>query len=80
MDSALIETPLMWIDKADTWALAHQREQSGIPNGGQALVDRLLNTPTPATWRPHAPLALGCGGTPGVESGARRRAVYAAVP
>lgn len=31
----LIETPLMWIDKADTWALARQL-------GGQALVDLIV--------------------------------------
>ena len=30
-----IETPLMWIDKAATWAMAHQL-------GGQALVDLVL--------------------------------------
>ena len=31
----LIETPLMWIDKAETWQLAHQL-------GGQALVDLIV--------------------------------------
>ncbi|MFC5521330.1 7-cyano-7-deazaguanine synthase QueC [Polaromonas jejuensis] len=31
----LIETPLMWIDKADTWRLAHSL-------GGQALVDLIV--------------------------------------
>ena len=31
----LIDTPLMWIDKADTWALAHQL-------GGQPLVDLII--------------------------------------
>ena len=31
----LIETPLMWIDKADTWALSHSL-------GGQALVDLII--------------------------------------
>ena len=31
----LIETPLMWIDKAATWAMAHQL-------GGQALVDLIV--------------------------------------
>ncbi len=31
----LIETPLMWIDKAETWALAHSL-------GGQALVDLII--------------------------------------
>jgi 7-cyano-7-deazaguanine synthase len=33
--SFLIETPLMWIDKAETWALAHHL-------GGQALVDLIV--------------------------------------
>ena len=31
----LIDAPLMWIDKADTWALAHQL-------GGQPLVDLII--------------------------------------
>jgi 7-cyano-7-deazaguanine synthase len=31
----LIETPLMWIDKADTWRLAQQL-------GGDALVDLIV--------------------------------------
>ena len=31
----LIETPLMWIDKAQTWTMAHQL-------GGQALVDLIV--------------------------------------
>jgi len=31
----LVETPLMWIDKADTWALAHSL-------GGQVLVDLII--------------------------------------
>ena len=31
----LIDTPLMWIDKAETWQLAHQL-------GGQALVDLIV--------------------------------------
>jgi 7-cyano-7-deazaguanine synthase len=31
----LIETPLMWIDKAQTWAMAHSL-------GGQALVDLII--------------------------------------
>ena len=36
----LIETPLMWIDKAATWALAHQLgDKSGVAGGGDALLD-----------------------------------------
>ena len=39
----LIETPLMWIDKADTWALAFELgEKSGLPQGGQMLVDLII--------------------------------------
>jgi 7-cyano-7-deazaguanine synthase len=39
----LIETPLMWIDKAATWALAHELgEKSGLPGGGQKLVDLII--------------------------------------
>ena len=39
----LIETPLMWIDKAETWALAHQLGQhSGVAGGGQALVELIV--------------------------------------
>ncbi len=39
----LIETPLMWIDKADTWVLAHELgNKSGTPRGGDALVDLII--------------------------------------
>ena len=39
----LIETPLMWIDKAATWGLAHELgEKSGTPRGGEALVDLII--------------------------------------
>ena len=39
----LIETPLMWIDKAATWKLAHSLgEQSGVTEGGTALVDLIV--------------------------------------
>jgi 7-cyano-7-deazaguanine synthase len=35
-----IDTPLMWIDKAATWQLAHDLgEHSGVTRGGQALLD-----------------------------------------
>ena len=41
MDKRLvIETPLMWIDKAQTWALAHALgQQADGPGGGDALVN-----------------------------------------
>lgn len=39
----LIETPLMWIDKAQTWDMAQRLGQaSGVPQGGQRLVDLLI--------------------------------------
>ena len=39
----LIDTPLMWIDKAQTWQLAHDLgEGSGTPDGGQQLVDLII--------------------------------------
>ena len=39
----LIETPLMWIDKAATWAMARDLgDQSGVPEGGAALVDLII--------------------------------------
>ncbi len=39
----LIETPLMWIDKAQTWQLAHDLGQQADPaGGGQALVDLVV--------------------------------------
>ena len=39
----LIETPLMWIDKAQTWQLAYDLGQNAQPQGGgQALVDLVV--------------------------------------
>ncbi len=39
----LIETPLMWIDKAATWELARELGgKSGTPNGGQTLVQLII--------------------------------------
>jgi 7-cyano-7-deazaguanine synthase len=39
----LIETPLMWIDKAATWQMTHDLGQaSGVVNGGQLLVDLVV--------------------------------------
>ena len=39
----LIETPLMWIDKAQTWQLAYDLGQKALPQGGgQALVDLVV--------------------------------------
>ena len=39
----LIDTPLMWIDKAQTWQLAHELGQaSGVPDGGDRLVELII--------------------------------------
>ena len=39
----LIETPLMWIDKAQTWQLAHDLGQQADPDGGgPALVELIV--------------------------------------
>ena len=38
----LIETPLMWIDKAATWKLAHDLGEAVRAGGGQDLVDLIV--------------------------------------
>ena len=39
----LIDTPLMWIDKAATWKMTHDLgAASGVPNGGQVLLDLVV--------------------------------------
>jgi 7-cyano-7-deazaguanine synthase len=38
----LIDTPLMWIDKASTWQLAHDLGERAQPGGGQQLVDLIV--------------------------------------
>jgi 7-cyano-7-deazaguanine synthase len=38
----LIETPLMWIDKAQTWQLAYDLGQKSKPQGGDQLVDLIV--------------------------------------
>jgi 7-cyano-7-deazaguanine synthase len=71
----LIETPLMWIDKAATWELARDLgAKSGQPQGGQALVDLIVeHTHTcylgDRTHR-HA-WGYGCGTCPACELRAR---------
>lgn len=76
----LIETPLMWIDKAATWALAHQLgEQSGAAQGGQALVD-LITEHTHTCYlgdRTHRhPWGYGCGSCPACELRAKGYAAF----
>lgn len=71
----LIETPLMWIDKAATWALAHELgEKSGVADGGQALVDLIIeHTHTCYLGdREHRHAwGYGCGSCPACELRAR---------
>ena len=71
----LIDTPLMWIDKAQTWQLAHDLgEQSGVPGGGQALVDLIVeHTHTCYLGdRSHRQAwGYGCGSCPACELRAR---------
>jgi 7-cyano-7-deazaguanine synthase len=63
----LIETPLMWIDKADTWALAEQL-------GGKALVDLIVEHSHTCYLgdREHRHAwGWGCGSCPACELRAR---------
>jgi 7-cyano-7-deazaguanine synthase len=71
----LIETPLMWIDKAATWELAHTLgAQSGVAAGGQALVDLIVEHTHTCylgdRTRRHA-WGYGCGACPACELRAR---------
>jgi 7-cyano-7-deazaguanine synthase len=59
----LISTPLMWIDKAQTWALAHQL-------GGQPLVDLIVEHTHTCYLGDRAhrhPWGYGCGSCPACE-------------
>ncbi len=69
----LIETPLMWIDKADTWALAYSL-------GGQALVDLIIEHTHTCYLGDRAhrhDWGYGCGHCPACELRARGYARYA---
>ena len=78
----LIDTPLMWIDKAGTWQLAQEiGEASGVAQGGQQLVDLIVeHTHTcylgDRTHR-HA-WGYGCGECPACELRARGWAGFSA--
>jgi 7-cyano-7-deazaguanine synthase len=78
----LIDTPLMWIDKAQTWQLAHDLgEQSGVRGGGQALVDLIVeHTHTCYLGdRTHRQAwGYGCGSCPACELRARGYAGFSA--
>ena len=78
----LIDTPLMWIDKADTWRMAHQLgEQSGQAGGGAALVELIIEHTHTCylgdRLHRHA-WGYGCGSCPACELRARGYAGYAA--
>ncbi|WP_341907532.1 7-cyano-7-deazaguanine synthase QueC [Polaromonas sp. YR568] len=80
----LIETPLMWIDKADTWRMAHTLgEKSGVPSGGEALV-ALIVEHTHTCYlgdREHRhDWGYGCGSCPACELRARGFSGYRASP
>ncbi|RFO97478.1 7-cyano-7-deazaguanine synthase QueC [Rhodoferax lacus] len=71
----LIETPLMWIDKAATWEMAQELgEKTGQKGGGQALVDLIVeHTHTCYLGdRTHRQAwGYGCGTCPACELRAR---------
>ena len=71
----LIDTPLMWIDKADTWRMAESLgEASTVVGGGQALVDLIVeHTHTCYLGdREHRHVwGYGCGSCPACELRAR---------
>ena len=71
----LLETPLMWIDKAQTWALAEQLgAESGVAGGGQALVDLIVEHSHTCYLgdREHRhDWGWGCGSCPACELRAR---------
>lgn len=70
----VVETPLMWLDKADTWRLAAQL-------GGQVLVD-LIREHTHTCYLgergTRQPWGYGCGQCPACELRRRGWAAYAA--
>lgn len=78
----LIDTPLMWIDKAQTWAMAHELgEASGVPNGGQALIDLIVeqtHTCYQGDRTQRHDWGYGCGTCPACELRARGWARYRA--
>ena len=70
----LIEAPLMWIDKADTWALAHTLGDSVQHGGGQRLVDLIVEHTHTCYLGDRAhrhAWGYGCGTCPACELRAR---------
>ncbi len=78
----LIDTPLMWIDKAATWRLAHELgENALLVGGGNALVELIVeHTHTCYLGdRTHRqPWGYGCGGCPACELRAKGWDAYTA--
>ncbi|MDP2035246.1 MAG: 7-cyano-7-deazaguanine synthase QueC [Polaromonas sp.] len=72
----LIDTPLMWIDKAATWSMAEAL-------GGQALVQLIIehtHTCYLGDREHRQDWGYGCGSCPACELRARGYAAYAAAP
>ena len=71
----LIDTPLMWIDKAQTWQLAQDLvDASGVAGGGKALVDLIIEHSHTCYLgdRTHRQAwGYGCGSCPACELRAR---------
>lgn len=78
----LIDTPLMWIDKAATWRLAHELgENALLVGGGNALVDLIVeHTHTCYLGdRTHRQAwGYGCGGCPACDLRAKGWDAYTA--
>jgi len=77
----LIETPLMWIDKAATWKLAYELGEAARQGGGQALVDLVVeHTHTCYLGdRVHRHAwGYGCGTCPACELRARGHTAFMA--
>ncbi|MDP3133104.1 MAG: 7-cyano-7-deazaguanine synthase QueC [Burkholderiaceae bacterium] len=77
----LVDTPLMWIDKADTWRMTHDLGQRADPaGGGRRLVDLIIeHTHTCyAGDRTHRHAwGYGCGACPACELRQRGYGVFA---
>jgi 7-cyano-7-deazaguanine synthase len=83
MDKRLrIDTPLMWIDKAQTWQMAYELGQAtGLPHGGQQLVDLVVEHSHTCYLgdRTHRhDWGYGCGSCPACELRSAGYARYAA--
>lgn len=78
----LIETPLMWIDKAQTWAMARDLgDASGVPEGGQTLLDLVIehsHTCYAGNRSLRHPWGYGCGDCPACQLRAKGWAAFTA--